>query len=109
MIENDHYYLIDIDFFGLTLTGFNVYYSLNSFIIPNFEENIKWFIRGFIQSIDPNKDLLKQLHYFLIADFSNELARLSNNYYDEVSQNISHVKAILFNINNIIEKEIYNS
>lgn len=109
LIENDKYYLIDIDFFGLTLTGFNIYYSLNSFIMPNFEENIKWFIRGFIQSIDPNKELLKQIHYFLIADFSNELIRLSNEYYDVVSKNISYIKAMLFNINNVILEEVYKS
>lgn len=109
LIENNNYYLIDIDFFGLTLTGFNVYYSLNSFIMPNFEDNIKWFVRGFIQSVDPNKELLKQLHYFLIADFSNELIRLSNKYYDEVSKNIDYIKAMLFNINNIIDEEIYKS
>ncbi len=109
LIENNNYYLTDIDFWGLTLTGFNVYYSLNSFIMPDFEDNIKWFIRGFVQSIDPNKKLLKQLHYFLIADFSNELIRLSNKYYDEVSKNISYIKAMLFNINNIIAEEIYKN
>lgn len=109
LIENDNYYLTDIDFFGLTLTGFNIYYSLNSFLMPNFENNIKWFIRGFIQSIDPNKKLSKQLHYFLIADFSNELIELSNKHYDKISENINYTKSMLFNVNNIIAEEIYKS
>ena len=109
LIKNNNYYIIDIDFFGLTLTGFNVYYSMTSFLMPNFEDNIKWFLRGFIQSIDPDKKLLKQLHYFLIADFSNELILLSNKCYNEINQNINHIKAMLFNINNIISEEIYKS
>lgn len=107
MIRGGDYRLIDIDFCGLTLAGFNIYYSLNAFILPNFEEKTKWFLRGFVQAIDSKKELTRQLHYFLIADFSNELARMSNKYYDRIVLDLDYVKSRLFNVDNILLEEIY--
>lgn len=102
------YYLIDIDPIGLTPTGFNVYYSIYSFLLPQFKENEKAFLKGFIQTIDSNRECVKQLQYFLIADMINESEKLLTKYFNEINKNKEYMKEMLFNKANFLEKMIYD-
>lgn len=106
--EQKNYYLIDIDPIGLTPAGFNIYYSMYSFLISKFKESEKSFLRGFIQTIDPNREIVKQLQYFLIADMINESEKLLTKHFNEVQENKEYMKKVLFNKENFLEKIIYD-
>lgn len=107
--KQKNYFFIDIDPINLTVPGYNMYYSLFWFLLPNCEEKEKCFLKGFIQTLDPQIKLLKQLHYFLISDFMNELEMLLNEKFDDLMQENLRLKQMLFNENNIIEKVIYEN
>lgn len=103
-----NYYFVDIDPMDLTPPGFNVYYSMYVFLLHTFQEKEKAFLRGFIQTIDPNKKIIKQLQYFLIADMINECQKLLEDYFDDLQKNKKYIKEILFNKNDLLEKIIYD-
>lgn len=105
--EQKNYYLIDIDPLGLTPAGFNVYYSIYSFLLPEFKEREKSYLRGFIQTIDSNREIVKQLQYFLIADMINESEKLLNDYFNDLQDNKKYMKKMLLNKENFLEKMIY--
>ena len=107
--QKKNYYLIDIDPIGLTPTGFNIYYSIHSFLLPQFKENEKSFLRGFIQTIDPNREIIKQLQYCLIADMINESEMLLTKYFNEIQQNKEYIKKMLFNKERFLEEIVYGS
>jgi len=107
--QKKNYYLIDIDPIGLTPKGFNIYYSIYSFLLPQFKENEKSFLRGFIQTIDQNREIVEQLQYFLIADMINESEKLLTEHFNELKENKDYMKKILFNKEKFIEKVIYGS
>lgn len=104
----NNYYIIDIDPFDSTPCGFNVYYSMYCFILQNFEEEEKAFLRGFIQTIDPNRDNFKQFYFFLLADVVNEAESLLNKHLNKVNDNKNYIKDILWNKNDALEKAIYD-
>ena len=106
--DQKNYYLIDIDPIGLTPVGFNIYYSIFSFLLPQFKENEKAFLKGFIQTIDPNRTIVKQLQYFLIADMINESEKLLTMYFNIVQENKEYIKKMVFNKEKFLEKIIYN-
>ncbi len=106
--EKMNYYLIDIDPIDLTPAGFNICYSIYSFLLLNFQETEKSFLKGFIQTIDPNREIIKQLQYFLMIDMINESEKLLNNYFNELDENKEYMKKMLFNKNNFLEEIIYN-
>lgn len=106
--EQENYYLIDIDPIGLTPAAFNVYYSIYSFLLPQFQENEKAFLKGFIQTIDYKREIVKQLQYFLIADMINESEKLLTKYFNEIKENKEYMKRMLFNKENFLEKMIYD-
>lgn len=106
--EQENYYLIDIDPIGLTPAAFNVYYSIYSFLLPQFQENEKAFLKGFIQTIDSKREIVKQLQYFLIADMINESEKLLTKYFNEIKENKEYMKKMLFNKENFLEKMIYD-
>lgn len=109
MLDNQqNYYFIDIDPMGLTPSGFNIYYSIYSFLLPNFKEKEKTFLRGFIQTIDPHRKILKQLQYFLIADLINEAKMLLDDYFSELQENKEYMKKMIFNKEGLLEKMIYD-
>ena len=105
--KQKNYFFIDIDPIDLTVLGYNIYYSLFWFLLPNCEKKEKCFLKGFMQTIDSEKRLIKQVHFFLIADFINELEMLLKDKFDDLMQEKVWLKQMLFNKNNIIEKVIY--
>lgn len=61
----------------------------------------------FIQTIDPNRKIVKQLQYFLIANMINESEKLLTKYFDEIQENKEYMKKMLFNKEKFLEKIIY--
>ena len=107
--ENNNFCLVDIDPIGLTYRGYNIIYSIYTFLYNNsLKENEKAFLKGFIKKYDPSKSLMKEWEYFIISDFINELERLFNLYYKYLENNISFVKEALFNKNNILVNILYD-
>ncbi|MBS7021220.1 MAG: hypothetical protein KH135_05110, partial [Firmicutes bacterium] len=109
MIDNNHdYYLVDIDYLGCTLLGYNVNYSIYSFLFSDeFYTNEKYFLKGFIQGIDPQKKLMDEWSYFMISDFINELKPSIDKRYDLLVSEKHRIKQILFNDNNYLEDILY--
>ena len=105
--QQKNYYLVDIDPIGLTPQGFNIYYSIYSFLLPNFKEKEKSFLRGFIQTIAPNRQIVKQIQYFLISDMINESEKLLDSNFFELQSNKEYLKKIIFNKEEFLEKKIY--
>lgn len=105
--QQKNYYLVDIDPIGLTPQGFNIYYSIYSFLLPNFKEKEKSFLRGFIQTIAPNRQIVKQIQYFLISDMINEAEKLLDSNFFELQSNKEYLKKIIFNQEEFLEKKIY--
>lgn len=106
--EKMDYYLIDIDPIDLTPAGFNVCYSIYSFLLPKFKESEKSFLKGFIQEIDPRREIVKQLQYFLMIDMMNESEKLLKNYFNELQENKEYMKKMLFNKGDFLEQVIYD-
>lgn len=107
--KNYNFYLIDIEPIDLTYKGFNINYSIYTFLLNNnFEKEEKAFLKGFIKEYDPNKRLIKEWEYFIISDFINELERLLELYYEDLKNNISFIKKALFNEDNILVDLLYN-
>lgn len=104
LIDNKgNYYFIDLDPFDLTIVGYNIGYSISCFLFQNGKETEKAFLRAFIQTIDPTKSLINQMNYFLISDFINKIEK----YFKFYQGNISFIKSMLFNNDNILEIELY--
>lgn len=101
--ENSNYYFIDLDPFDLTIIGYNIGYSISCFLFENEKEKEKIFLRSFIKTIDSSKNLINQMNYFLISDFINKIEM----YFEFYQNNISFVKSMLFNSDNILEIELY--
>ncbi len=76
-------------------------------MLPQFKENEKTFLRGFIQTIDPNREIVKQLQYFLIADMIDESEMLLTKYFKKIQENKEYMKKMLFNKEKFLEKMIY--
>lgn len=110
MINNKNdIYLVDIDPIDLTYRGFNINYSIYTFLFNNsLEKAERAFLKGFIQEYDPDKQLIREYEYFIISDFINELEMLLSRYYDYLKNNQSFIKKVLFNENNILTQILYN-
>jgi len=106
--KNNNFYLVDIEPIDLTYRGFNLNYSIYTFLFnDDFEEQQKQFLKGFIKEYDPNKQLIKEFEYFIISDFINELERLLDNNYSYLEQNRIFIKNVLFNRKNILSTILY--
>lgn len=110
MLDKDNnFYLIDIEPSDLTYKGFNINYSIYTFLFANnFKQNERAFLKGFIKEYDPNKSLMKEWEYFIISDFINEFNKLLERYSDYLKNNISFIKKVLFNEDNILIHVLYN-
>lgn len=110
MLDKDqHYYLVDIEPIDLTPIGFNINYSIYTFLFSNsYEKNEKTFLKGFIKTIDPNKNLIKEFEYFIISDFINELQSLIDKKYNILLKESKKIKEILLNKNNVLETILYS-
>lgn len=102
--KDDNYTLIDFGPLILTNIGYNIGYSISCFLFENDKEKEKACLRGFINTIDKNHELLSQFNYYLISDFINKLDMYRNDYLN----NISFIREILFNKENILSKEMYD-
>lgn len=111
MVDNNHdHYLVDIDYLGLTLVGYNVNYSIYSFLFSNVAyASEKYFLKGFIQGIDPKKQLMDEWIYFMIADFINELKPFIDKRYDLLVSEKQRIKQILWNENDYLETILYGA
>lgn len=103
--EDNNYYLIDFGPIILTSVGYNIGYSLSSFLFENLENKEKAFLRGFIKEIDANKELVREFNFYLISDFINKINKRLDDYLD----NASYIKDLLFNRDNILEDVLYDN
>lgn len=107
--DND-IYLVDIEPIDLTYRGFNINYSIYTFLFNNsLEKAERAFLKGFIQDYDVDKQLIKEYEYFIISDFINELEMLLRRHYDYLKNNQSFIKKVLFNRNDALIKILYSS
>lgn len=107
--NNNDIYLVDIDPIDLTYRGFNINYSIYTFLFNNsLEKAERAFLKGFIQEYDSDKQLIREYEYFIISDFINELEMLLSRYYNYLKNNQSFIKKVLFNENNILTQILYN-
>lgn len=104
--KNGKFYFVDIEPINLTPIGFNLNYSIYTFIYPNTKDS-QTFLRSFINTIDREKSLKKEWEYFIISDFINELSKLIDKDYEMLLKDKERINDILFNNNHYLEKILY--
>lgn len=105
-----NFYFVDIDPIDLTYRGFNVNYSIFNFLLDiESTRNEREFIKAFLREYDGSKSFMKELEYFLISDFINELSRLLDQNFTYLLEHTSFVKRLLFNDNHSFQTIIYES
>lgn len=107
--EDGKFYFVDIEPIDLTYRGFNINYSIFTFLYNNnIDKREKRFLKGFIKEYDTDKCLIKEFEYFIITDFINELEMLLNRHYNYLKSNIAFIKSMLFNENNTLTHVLYD-